>query len=163
MARWPRASALAALLVAAPAGLCARAPAPVDPAALAQAELACRGIPDEIGEAERRIVALGWPRMRGGEGETMLGFERGGMMLMLAPPDDQGHPLSCGIMATLRRSVHEADLRAAVSAAFGRQPGPGEAAGSPVWELDGGQIAAVVTDGEGGVLFTFWYPRTTAR
>lgn len=162
MARWP--SLLSALVLAtAPAALPARTPQALDPAALARGALACRGIPDEIGAAQRRIVELGWPRARRGKDGPVLAFERDGMLLVLAPPDGQGHTLSCGVMATVRRSVSEADLKAAVSAAFGRQPGPGNAGGFPVWELDGGQVAAVSFDGEGGVLFNFWYPRTTAR
>jgi hypothetical protein len=137
--------------------------APVDPAALAQGALACRGIPDEVAAAERRIIELGWPRVRRRDDGPVLAFERDGMLLVLAPPDGQGHTLSCGVLATVRRSVSAADVAAAVSAAFGRQPGPGDADGSPVWELDGGQVAVVMFDGEGRVLFNFWYPRTTAR
>jgi hypothetical protein len=162
MARWPSLLCAFALLCA-PALLAARTPAPVDPAALAQAALACRGIPDEVGAAERRIVELGWPRMRRREAETTLGFERGGIMLVLAPPDGRGHTLSCGVAATVRRSVSEADMAAAVSAALGRQPGPGNAGGFPVWELDGGQVVAVANDGRGGVIFNFWYPSTAAH
>jgi hypothetical protein len=162
MARWPSLLSAFALL-AVPAMVAARTPAPVDPAALAQAALACRGIPDEVGAAERRIVELGWPRMRHGEAGPTLGFERGGIMLVLAPPDGRGHTLSCGVAATVRRSVSEADMAAAVSAALGRQPGPGNAGGFPVWELDGGQVVAVVNDGRGGVIFNFWYPRTAAH
>jgi hypothetical protein len=154
---------LAVASAAAPVGLYARPSALVDPAALAQGALACRGIPDEIGGAERRIVELGWPRIRRRGDGSVLGFERDGMLLVLAPPDGQGHTLSCGILATVHRSVSEAELAAAVSAAFGRQPGPGNAGGFPVWELDSGQVAAVHFDGEGGVLFNFWYPRTTPR
>jgi hypothetical protein len=153
----------AAALASTPVRLSARTPAPVDPAALAQAALACRGIPDEVGAAERRIVELGWPRMRHGEAGPMLGFERDGIMLVLAPPDGRGHTLSCGLAATVRRSVSGADIAAAVSAALGRQPGPGNADGFPVWELDGGQIVAVMNDGRGGVIFNFWYPRTAAH
>jgi hypothetical protein len=164
MARWPELTALAAALAATSAGLCARAPATVDPAVLAQGALACRGIPDEMAGAERRIVELGWPRVRQRNGDAQLPvFERDGMTVMLTPPDQQGHPLSCGVLAAVRRSVSASDLAAAVSTAFGRQPGPGDAGGFPVWELDGGQVAAVSTDGEGGVLFTFWYPRNTAH
>jgi hypothetical protein len=146
--------------MATPLALSARAPAPVEPAALAQAALACRGIPDEMAGAERRIVELGWPRAARRGVEPAPVFERGGVVLMLTPPDREGHPLACGVIATVRRSVSAADLNAAVSAAFGRQPGPGDAGGFPAWELDGGQIAVVVPDGEGGVMFTFWYPRT---
>jgi hypothetical protein len=161
MARWLKGLAIAAVLMA-PAVLAARTSAPVDPAALVQAALACRGIPDEVGAAERWIVELGWPRIRQrGEG-PMLGFERDGIMLVLAPPDDQGHTLSCGVAATVRRSVSGADIAAAVSAALGRQPGPDDAGGFPVWELEGGQVVAVITD-RGTVVFNFWYPRTTAR
>lgn len=162
MARWPSLLSAFALL-AAPALLAARTPAPVDPAALAEAALACRGIPDEVGAAERRIVELGWPRMRQREAGTTLGFERDGIMLVLAPPDGRGHTLSCGVAATVRRSVSEADMAAAVSAALGRQPGPGNAGGFPVWELDGGQVVAVANDGRGGIIFNFWYPRTAAH
>jgi len=136
--------------------------APVDPAALAQAALACRGIPDETEAAEHRIVELGWPRVRRRGDGPVLGFERDGILLVLAPPDGQGHTLSCGVLASVRRSVSEAEVTAAVSAAFGRQPGPGDADGSPAWELDGGQVA-VVSFHEGAVLFNFWYPRTRAR
>ncbi|HEV2817252.1 MAG TPA: hypothetical protein VGW40_08560 [Allosphingosinicella sp.] len=161
MARWPDLAALAAILAATPAGLYARTP--IDPAALAQGALACRGIPDEVAAAERRIVELGWPRTRRGEGGPVLAFERDGLLLVLVPPDGQGHTLSCGVLARVRRSVSEADIVAAVSAAFGRQPRPGNAGGFPVWELDGGQVAAVSFDGEGGVLFNFWYPRARAR
>jgi hypothetical protein len=163
MARSLSLSALAAMLAVAPAGLYARGSAPIDPAALVQGALACRGIPDEVGAAERRIVELGWPRMRQHRGESVLGFEREGMMLVLAPPDGQGHTLSCGVAATVRRSVSGADIAAAVSTALGRQPGPGDADGFPVWELEGGQVVAVVFDGEGNVVFNFWYPRNTAR
>lgn len=152
-----------AVVAAAAAALLAAPSAPVDPAALAQGALACRGIPDEVEAAARRIVELGWPRARRNEGGPVLAFERDGMLLVLAPPDGQGHTLSCGVLGTVRRAVSEADLVAAVSAAFGRQPGPGNADGFPVWELDGGQVAAVSFDGEGRVLFNFWYPRTTAR
>jgi hypothetical protein len=158
MARSLRLHAIAALLTA-PAALAARNSPPVDLTVLTQGALACRGIPDETGAAARRIGELGWPRMRQHEGETMLGFERDGMMLVLAPPDGQGHTLSCGVAATVRRSVSGADIRAAVSAALGRQPGPGDADGFPVWELEGGQIVAVMNDGRGNVVFNFWYPR----
>ncbi|HYI49078.1 MAG TPA: hypothetical protein VEX35_11515 [Allosphingosinicella sp.] len=159
MARWPS-LLLAAAMLATPLALSARGPAPVDPAALAQGALACRGIPDEMAGAERRIVELGWPRHRQRNGEQLPVFERDGMLVMLTPPDQAGHPLACGVMATVRRSVSAADLAAAVSAAFGRQPGPGDAGGFPVWELDGGQVVAVARNEEGGVMFTFWYPRT---
>lgn len=148
-------------LAPAPAALSAHSPRTLEPAALVTGALACRGIPDEIDAAERRIVELGWPRARRREGGSVLAFERDGMMLVLAPPDGQGHTLSCGVLATIRRSVSVADLEAAVSAAFGRQPGSGNANGFPVWELDGGQVVAVANDGEGGVLFNFWYPRIT--
>ena len=158
MTRWLKGLAIAAALMA-PAALAARNSAPVDPAALAQAALACRGIPDEVGAAERRIVELGWPRTRQREAGPMIGFERGGIMLVLAPPDGRGHTLSCGLAATVRRSVSGADIAAAVSAALGRQPGPGDADGFPVWELEGGQIVAVMYDGRGSVIFNFWYPR----
>jgi hypothetical protein len=164
MPRWPEMSIIAGALAAAPVGLCARAPATVDPAILAQGALACRGIPDEMAGAERRIAELGWPRARQRHGGPPLPvFERDGMTVMLIPPDQEGHPLSCGVMATVPRAVSAADLAAAVSAALGRQPGPGDAGGSPVWELDGGQVVAVARDDEGGVLFTFWYPRNTAH
>jgi hypothetical protein len=162
MARLLRLLSLTALLTA-PAALAARDRAPVDPTALVRGALACRGIADEIGAAERRIVELGWPPIRRRSGETTLGFERDGMMLVLAPPDEQGHTLSCGVFATVRRSVSQAELRAAVSAALGREPGPGDAGGFPVWELDGGQVVAVITDGRGGVVFNFWYPRLRAQ
>jgi hypothetical protein len=141
----------------------ARRIATVEPAALANGALACRGIPDEVGAAERRIVELGWPRTRRGEGGSVLAFERDGMLLVLAPPDGQGHTLSCGVAATVRRSVSAADIAAAVSAALGRQPSPGDADGFPVWELDGGQVVVVANDGRGGVIFNFWYPRAEAR
>ena len=162
MARSPR--LLCALsLLAAPAALPARAPQTLEPAALATGALACRGIPDEVGAAERRILELGWPRVRRPDDGPVLAFERDGMLLVLAPPDGRGHTLSCGVLARVGRSVSGADVAAAVSAAFGRQPGPGNADGSPVWELDGGQVAAVMFDGDGRVLFNFWYPRTGAR
>jgi hypothetical protein len=164
MARLPELTIFAAVLAASPAGVCARAPATVDPAMLAQGALACRGIPDEMAGADRRIVELGWPRARQrGGGPPLPIFERDGMTVVLIRPDQEGHPLSCGVMATVRRSVSVADLAAAVSAAFGRQPGPGDAGGSPVWELDGGQVVAVVRGDEGSVLFTFWYPGNTAH
>jgi hypothetical protein len=159
MARWPSLF-LAAALMATPLALSARQPAPVEPSALAQAALACRGIPDEMAGAERRIVELGWPRVPRRNGEPSSVFERDGMVLMLMPPDREGRPLACGVMGTIRRSVSAAALNAAVSVAFGRQPGPGDAGGFPAWQLDGGQVAVVVPDGEGGVMFTFWYPRT---
>jgi len=159
MARWLDLTALAAALAASPAGLHARAPATVDPTALAQAALVCRGIPDEMAAAERRIVELGWPRASGTSGAPQLAFERDNMLLILVPPDQEGHTLSCGVLATVPRSVSAADVNAAVSAALGRQPGPGDAAGFPAWELDGGQVVVVATDGEGGILFNFWYPR----
>jgi hypothetical protein len=163
MARWPELT-LAAALVATPVGLSARAPSTVDPAILAQGALTCRGIPDEMGGAERRIVELGWPRARQRNGAPPLPvFERDDIMVMLTPPDQEGHPLACMVTATVRHSVSAADLAAAVSAAFGRQPGPGDAGGFPVWELDGGQVVAVSTGGHGGVLFTFWYPRNAAH
>jgi hypothetical protein len=164
MARWPELTLFAAALAATPAGLCARAPSTVEPTILAQGALACRGIPDKMAGAERRIVELGWPRARQRNGAPPQPiFERDNMMVMLTPPDQEGHPLACGVMATVRRSVSAADLATAVSAALGRQPGPGDAGGFPVWELDGGQVVAVATDGEGGVLFTFWYPRNSAH
>lgn len=158
MARSLRLLAVWAMLMA-PAALAARRPAPVDLTALVQGALACRGIPDEVGAAARRIVQLGWPRTRQREGGTVLAFERDGMMLVLAPPDGQGHTLSCGVVGSVRRSVSAADLTAAVSAAFGRQPGPGDADGFPVWQLDGGQVAGVMFDGRGAIVFNFWYPR----
>ena len=156
-------TALAAVLAATPVGLCARAPTTVDPSALAQAALVCRGIPDEIGAAERRIAELGWPRAGHGRDAQLPVFERDGINVMVIAPDADGHPLSCGVMATVSRSVHAEDLSAAVSAAFGRQPGPDEAAGAPVWELDDGQVVAVALGDEGGVMFTFWYPRAVAH
>jgi len=151
-------SALVALLLAAHTAPSAT----VDPAALAQGALACRGIPDETAAAERRIVELGWPRVRRRGDGPVLGFERDGLLLVLAPPDGQGHTLSCGVLGSVRRSVSEAEVVAAVSAAFGRPPGPGDADGSPAWELDGGQVA-VVSFHEGTVLFNFWYPRNRAQ
>ncbi|MBV9884803.1 MAG: hypothetical protein JO276_17475 [Sphingomonadaceae bacterium] len=156
-------TALAAVMAATPMALCARAPATVAPSALAQAALVCRGIPDETGAAERRIAELGWPRAGSGRDAQLPMFERNGIVVMVIPPDAEGHPLSCGVMATVGRSTSPADLTAAVSAAFGRQPGSGEAAGAPVWELEAGQVVAVARDDEGGVLFTFWYPRAAAH
>ena len=150
-------------LLAAPSVAAAQRLRPVDPAVLAQSALACRGIPDEMDAAERRIGELGWPRARQRGDQTLPVFERNGIVLMLTPPDAQGHPLSCGIMATVRRSVSALEITMAASAAFERQPGPGNAGGFPAWELEGGQVAVVAADGEGGVLFTFWYPRNAPR
>jgi hypothetical protein len=148
-------------ILATAGGAAAQRLRPVDPAALAQTALACRGIPDEMAGAERRIVELGWSRQASGQSGLM--FERDGAVLVLTPPDAQGHPLMCAIMATVRRSAGAAEVSAAASAAFGRQPGPGDAGGFPAWELDGGQVAVVAADGEGGVLFSFWYPRNAPR
>jgi len=167
MARWLDLSALAAMLLAISAGLAARAPQRVEAAALAEGALACRGVPDEMSAAERRIVELGWPRASGrrrqADGAPPPVFERDGITLILTPPDQQGHAMMCGLMATLNRRVSAADVAAAMTAAIGHPPGPGNAGGFPVWNLDGGQVVAVATVGEGGVLITFWYPRTAPR
>jgi hypothetical protein len=163
MARLRDLSLLALALAATPTALCARAPSTVEPAVLAQGALVCRGIPDEMTAAERRITELGWPRAGRGRDAQLPMFERDGINVMLSPPDNEGHPLSCGVMARITRSVSQAELAAAVSAALGRQPGPGNAAGAPVWELDGGQVVAVMKGPEGDVLFTFWYPRNSGR
>jgi hypothetical protein len=163
MARWLDPTVLAAALVATPAALCARAPSTVDPRALAQAALVCRGIPDEMSAAERRIAELGWPHAGHGRDAALPIYERDGIVANLTPPDTEGHPLACGIMATVDRSVSDADLVAAVSEALGRQPGPGNAGGFPAWELDNGQVVVVAKGRDGGVMFTFWYPRTAAH
>src|SRR5437870_3104243 len=144
MARWAELTVLTVALAAFPVGLCARAPSTVDPALLAQGALACRGVPDEMAGAERRIAELGWSRAHGRNGATPRAVvERGGSTVMRGPRDRQGHPLAGGVRAAVRRSVSAAALASAVSAAFGRQPGPGDAGGFPVWELDGGQVVAV--------------------
>ena len=54
----------------------------------------------------------------------MLGFERDGMMLVLAVrPTGRDTLCHAESLATVRRSVSGADIAAAVSAALGRQPG----------------------------------------
>jgi hypothetical protein len=157
---------LAAALLAAPDGLAARKPRAVEPAALVQGALACRGLPDDVAAADRRIVELGWPRVRTRErqanGDPLRMFERDGLMLVLTPPDQEGHTMSCNMVATVPRSVSAVDLTAAVSAAVGHRPAA-EAAGSPLWALEGGQVMSFTADGRGGVFFTFWYPRGLAH
>src|SRR4051794_16202177 len=118
MARWRDLSLVALALAATPTALCARAPSAVDPAGLAQGALVCRGIPDEMAAAERRIAELGWPRTGRGRDAELPMFGRDGINVMLSPPDNEGHSLSCGVMATVRRSVSHAELVAAVSAAL---------------------------------------------
>jgi hypothetical protein len=165
------AAAAALLGMAAFAAAAARPQPTVEPAALANGALACRGVPDDFAAAERRIVELGWPRAlhneRGGgsSGSEMPLFERDGLILLLYPPDGEGHPMACAVIAPLRRSVRRADLAAALSAALGRQPGPDTAGGFPVWVLDGGQVMDMTyaDGGDGTVLLNFWYPRTAPR
>lgn len=171
MSRFALERVAAIALLAAPAALPASPPPTVAPAALAEGALACRGLPDDFAAAERRIVELGWPRAlhneRGGgsSGSEMPLFERGGLILVLYPPDDEGHPMACAVIAALRRSVRRADLAAALSAALGRQPGPDTAGGFPAWVLDGGQVMGMTyaDGGDGTVLLNFWYPRTAPR
>lgn len=159
----PLAAALCLAGAAAPAAAAPRERA-VEPAAIANAALACRGVPDDFAAAQRRIEELGWPRIggRGEDGEQLPMFERDGLLLLVIPPDEEGHPMSCGLMATVRRSVRSADITAAFSAALAQQPGPDSTADFPVWTLADGQVVSL-GHSDGGVLVTFWYPRNAPR
>jgi hypothetical protein len=165
-ARFLASSAAFATLVATPSALLADDLRVVEPSAVASNALACRGVPDDYVAAGRTIAELGWQltatNQPGPGREAGQMFERNGMILVLTPADQEGHPMACSVMGAVRASVPSSDVTAAVTMAVGRQPGPGDVAGDPVWHLDGGQIMSVAAR-NGTVFFTFWYPRNSAH
>jgi hypothetical protein len=148
MARWPNVLSALALL-AAPAALAAQPaeghlvlgppPEPVELATLVGAARTCREAPADVVQATRHVRSQGWQpgddglfAARPTPGTPM--FWRDQVLLALVPPAG-GFPGACFVMAWLRGPPPWADVEAAFSADFHREPISWAPAGAS-WRLD---------------------------